>query len=81
MNQLFEIALENLSQDSVSVLKKPYVEFMGQRFYGNNIRNTYVNSSSGRPFIKEDLPDDYYNAVIAVWGNSPTVSDPTESEE
>ena len=81
MNQLYEIALENLTQDSVSVLKKPYIDFMGQRFYGANIRNTYVNSLSGRTSAKEDLPDDYYNAVIAVWGNSPTVSDPTESEE
>lgn len=81
MDQLYEIALENLTQDSVSVLKKPYIDFMGQRFYGTNIRNTYVNSPSGRPFIKEDLPDDYYNAVIAVWGNSPTVDDPNESEE
>lgn len=81
MNQLFEIALENLSQDSVSVLKKPYVEFMGQRFYGTNIRNTYANSPSGRVLIKESLPDDYYKAVIAVWGDNFTVDDPIESEE
>lgn len=81
MNQFFEIALENLSQDSVSVLKKPYVEFMGQRFYGTNIRNTYANSPSGRTLIKESLSDDYYNAVISVWGDTPTVDDPKESEE
>lgn len=83
MNQLFEIALENLSQDNVSVLKKPYVEFMGQRFYGTNIRNTYANSPSGRTLIKESLSDEYYNAVMAVWGEIPTVDDPMieESEE
>jgi hypothetical protein len=43
---------------------------------GGNIRNAYMNSESGRQLIRNLLPDEYYNAVMAVWGDNPTVDEP-----
>ena len=47
---------------------------------GENIRNAYMNSKSGREQLKTVLSDEYYAAVMAVWGTEPTVEEPTESE-
>ena len=78
-----KITLDMLTKDSVSIIKKQYFDIDGKKFYTNNIRNAYENSPSGRALIKQSQSDDYYNAVIAVWGDNPTVDDPMieESEE
>ncbi len=76
------IRLDMLDENSVSVLKQRFIDFDG--FYqkiGGNIRNAYVNSAEGRKLVAAALPLEYYNAVIAVWGNEPTVFDSEETEE
>ena len=71
-----KITLDMLTQDSVSVLKQQFLTFNNAEMQvGSNIRNTYTNSISGRKLIKSILPNDYYNAVIAVWGDTPTVEE------
>ena len=71
-----KITLDMLTQDSVSVLKQQFLTFNNVEMQaGGNIRNTYTNSISGRKLIKSILPNDYYNAVIAVWGDTPTVEE------
>jgi len=47
---------------------------------GGNIRNAYMNDESGREQLKTVLSDEYYNAVMAMWGAAPTVDEPVESE-
>ena len=54
--------------------------FGGEMQVGGNIRNAYMNSKSGREQLRKALSDEYYNAVMAVWGTAPTVEEPTESE-
>ena len=71
-----KITLDMLTQDSVSVLKQQLLTFNDVEMQvGGNIRNTYTNCISGRKLIKSILPNDYYNAVIAVWGDTPTVEE------
>jgi hypothetical protein len=71
-----KITLDMLTQDSVSVLKQQFLTFNDVEMQvGSNIRNTYANSISGRKLIKSILPNEYYNAVIAVWGDTPTVDE------
>lgn len=71
-----KITLDMLTQDSVSVLKQQFLTFNNVEMQvGGNIQNTYTNSISGRKLIKSILPNDYYNAVIAVWGDTPTVEE------
>ena len=71
-----KITLDMLTQDSVSVLKQQFLILNNTEMQvGGNIRNTYANSISGRKLIKSILPNEYYNAVIAVWGDTPTIDE------
>ena len=77
-----KITLDMLTKDSVSVLRQQFVNINGVEMQvGENIRNTYINSVIGREQIAEVLPEEYFKAVTAVWGDTPTVEDPTENEE
>lgn len=66
-----KITLDMLTKDSVSVLRQKFIDIDGvQTQVGDNIRNAYINDENGRATLSEILPEDYYNAVIAVWGNT-----------
>ena len=76
-----KITLDMLTKDSVSVLRQQFLTFNGEKLQvGGNIRNAYMNDKSSREQLRKVLPDEYYNAVMAVWGTDPTVDEPTESE-
>lgn len=70
MEQKTEFVIDMLTSESVSVLRKPYYEINGKKFYDENIRNTYMNDSEGRQQIREILPDEYYNAIKLIWNFS-----------
>ena len=67
------IALDMLTTDSVSVLKQQYITVDGT----DNVRNAYMNTQTERELLRTKLPEEFYNAVMAVWGNSPTIAEPT----
>lgn len=76
-----KITLDMLTKDSVSVLRQQFLNYGGTEMQvGGNVRNAYMNDESGREQIAEVLPDEYSKAVMAVWGDTPTVENPTESE-
>ena len=69
-----KITLDMLTQTSVSVLRQNYIELNGvETQVGGNIRNAYENDETGREILKNTLPEEYYNAVMSVWGDTPTV--------
>ena len=71
-----KITLDMLTPDSVSVLRQQYLDYNGTEMQvGGNVRNAYMNSTSGRALIRNALTDEYYNAVMAVWGTEPTVTE------
>ena len=73
-----KITLDMLTKDSVSVLRQQFLTFNGEKMQvGGNIRNAYMNDESGREQIRKVLSDEYYNAVMAVWGDNPTIDEPT----
>lgn len=77
MEIIEKITLDMLTTDSVSVLKQQYITVDGTDIkVGENVRNAYMNTQTERELLKAKLPDEFYNAVIAVWGNSPTISEP-----
>ena len=76
-----KITLDMLTKDSVSVLRQQFLNFNGEEMQvGGNIRNAYMNDESGREQLRKVLSDEYFNAVMTVWGDSLTVDEPTESE-
>lgn len=67
-----KITLDMLTAESVSVLTQKFIEVDGMPLQvGSNFRRAYSNTTEDRILLKEDLPDEYFNAVIAVWGNHP----------
>ena len=76
-----KITLDMLTADSVSVLRQQFLNYNGTEMQvGENIRNAYMNSKSGREQLKTVLSNEYYTAVMTVWGADPTVDEPIESE-
>ena len=76
-----KIILDMLTTDSVSVLKQQYITVDGTDIrVGENVRNAYMNTQTERERLKEILPEDYYSAVMAVWGDTPTISETTEGD-
>jgi hypothetical protein len=77
-----KITLDMLTKDSVSVLRQQFLTFNGEDMQvGGNIRNAYMNDESGREQIRKVLSDEYYNAVMAVWGDTLTVDEPIVESE
>ena len=73
-----KIALDMLTNDSVSILKQQYITIDGTDIkVGDNIRNAFMNTQTQRELLRTKLPEEFYNAVIAVWGNYPTIAEPT----
>ena len=76
-----KITLDMLTADSVSVLRQQFINYNGVDMQvGENIRNAYSNNEDDRALLKNILSEEYYNAVMAVWGDNPTVDEPVESE-
>ena len=71
-----KITLDTLTQDSVSVKTQRYILHDGQEYpIGLPHRKAYVNSVTGRQKVVVELPEAQKNAIFAVWGDAPTVSD------
>lgn len=74
--------VDMLTADSVSILTQNYIEFNGvQTQVGQNHRCAYVNSETGRNNLQNAEPEEVVNAVLAIWGDTPTISEPKEVEE
>ncbi|WP_293969662.1 hypothetical protein [uncultured Ruminococcus sp.] len=74
-----KITLDMLTTDSVSVLKQQYITVDETDIrVGENVRNAYMNTQTERELLKSELPEEFYNAVIAVWGDTPTIAEPAE---
>lgn len=64
-----KITLDMLTKDNVSVLRQKFVVIDGTEMQvGENVRNAYTNCEDDRKILKEQLSEDYYNAIMAVWG-------------
>lgn len=65
-----------LTQDKVSVLKQSFIVHDEQQYaIGQPHRKAYVNSIRGREEVETELPAAQQNAILAVWGDTPTVSE------
>lgn len=74
--------VDMLTADSVSILTQNYIEFNGvQTQVGQNHRCAYVNSETGRNNLQNAEPEEVVNAVFAIWGDTPTISESKEVEE
>ena len=71
-----KIALDMLTETGVSVKTQKYVEDGGIQYaVGEPHRRAFVNSERGRREIASELPEPYLSAVMAVWGEYPTMDE------
>lgn len=76
-----KITLDMLTETGVSVKTQKYIEDGGVEYtVGEPHRKAYVNSERGRAEIAAELPEPYLSAVLAVWGEAPTVIEPMSEE-
>lgn len=69
-----KITLDNLNENSVSVLTQQVAEINGETVQvGENHRRAYMNSKYGRIELEAKLAEPYLSSVLAVWGDEPTV--------
>jgi hypothetical protein len=69
--------LDALTDNTVNVLIKEYITVDGDTFQvGKPSRRTYSNNSMDRIELENHLPERYFNAIICVWGEEPTIADP-----
>jgi hypothetical protein len=74
-----KITLDMLTQDSVSLKKQQYTTVDGKEYpIGEPWRRAYINSAQGRTQVQTEVPEPYKSAIMAVWGETPTVTEPTE---
>lgn len=69
-----EIILDALCGDSVTVLETKVFENDGEEYRMAPHAKAYENSAAGREVLKTELAEPYLSAVLAVWGDTPTVS-------
>lgn len=63
-----KITLDMLTKEGVSVLRQKFVVIDGTEMQvGGNVRNAYTNCEDDKKILKEQLSEEYYNAVMAVW--------------
>jgi hypothetical protein len=74
-----KIILDMLTQDGVSLKKQQYATVDGKEYpIGEPWRRAYINSVQGRAQVQAEVPEPYLSAIMAVWGDTPTVTEPTE---
>lgn len=71
-----EIVLDLLTPTSVNIVKKVFADINGIKTQiGPNVGSSYVNSPADRENLKKDLPEEYYNTILTLWGAEPTLED------
>ena len=77
MNEIKTVTtVTNLTKDSVSILKQNFIEFNGkQTRVGDNFRTSYVNSTRGRQSLVNEQSAQDAAAVLAKWGDTPTIKE------
>lgn len=71
-----KITLDMLTVDSVSLKKQNYETVSGVEYtVGQPWRRAYANSITGRAQVQAEVTEPYKSAIMAVWGDAPTVTE------
>ena len=63
-----KITLDMLTKEGVSVLRQKFININDVEVQvGENVRNSFTNCEDDRKILKEQLREEYYNAIMAVW--------------
>lgn len=81
MNTEKRKTVDMLTRDSVSILTQEFINLGGvDKQVGDNHRCGYSNSIQGRKDLIQNELEDVINAVMAMWGDEPTITDSPQEE-
>jgi len=69
-----QISLALLNEQSATVLTTKIVEDAGEEFCTPPHAKAYINSAEGREELKAEVPEPFLSAVLAAWGDTPTLA-------
>ena len=72
--------IDMLTTGSVSILTQKMMDIDGVAYTLGNHRRAYVNSDSGRASIAAEQPEDVVAAVMAILGDTPTVTETLDGQ-
>lgn len=80
--ETYEKTVDMLTANSVSILTQTILT-VGEETYsvGENHRCAYINSAQGRADLEANEPEAVVNAVLAIWGTTPTIIEGVNSNE
>lgn len=81
MERYTKIKIEDLSIKQASLVTDQTINIDGQEIKINQTRVAYVNSELGRQALQADVSEPYLSAVLAVWGDVPTVTEKDGDEK
>lgn len=74
--------VDMLTNTSVSILTQKFVKVDGKETQlGKNHRKAYVNTEAGRQALISEQEEATVQAVFAMWGDAPTVSNEEQETE
>ena len=83
MNTIKKIEIARLTENFVELIAREFVEIDGKEVKLSipHVANSYVNSETGRQRLQENEPENIVTAIMAIWGDMPTVKPPQPTEE
>ena len=72
--------VDMLTSDSVYILTLQTIDVGGVTYTLGNHRRAYVNSTCGREALAAEQPEDVVAAVMAIWGDTPTVTETLDGQ-
>lgn len=68
--------IELLNKDSVNINIHSYAEVDGETYLIKKEGKSYSNSTIGRKRLSQEIPEDFLNTIMTLWGETPTIDDP-----
>ncbi len=82
MDVIQKATVDMLTNTSVSILTQKFVKVDGKEIQlGANHRKAYVNTEEGRQALMSEQEEATVQAVFAIWGDAPTVSNEEQETE
>lgn len=81
MELQYEYFLDSLNKKGVSVAKRAFVTINDTKYdIGAFNREAYINEEQDIARLKEDLPKDYADAILTLWGQLDSTTDSQQTE-
>lgn len=71
-----EYSIELLNKNSVNINIQHFANVEGETYLIRREGISYSNSPIGRMRVVKEVPEEFVNAIFALWGDTPTVADP-----